>query len=97
MRAAPDVARRLDAGHARHVHVEKADIGPLGIEQLDRLSAVSRLRDDLEFRPGLRELERERLAEQRLVVGDQGRRLRAHQAVACCAGKSNSAVTPRGR
>ena len=66
--------------------------GRMRLEQLDRLAAVARLRHDLELRPGLRELARERLAQQRLVVGDQrGRALARHVAAPPRAGKSSSA------
>ena len=89
VRAAADVVRGFDAGNARHVHVEKADVGPARLELLDRLAAVARLRDDLELGPGLRELARERVAQQRLVVGDQRGRARASSVGAPRAGRSS--------
>ena len=76
VRAAADAVRRLDARQARHVHVEEADVGLQRLELLDRLAAVARLRDHLQLGPGLRELARQRLAQQRLVVGDQRGRAR---------------------
>ena len=89
--------RGLDAGHARHVHVEEADVGLLLLELLDRLAAIARLRDDFELGPRLREQALERVAQQRLVVGDQcGRACRRVTAAACRAGNSSSAQTPCG-
>ena len=46
MRATTDQARGLDAGQARHVHVEEADVGLQRFEAFDRLAAVARLRHD---------------------------------------------------
>ena len=69
---------------------------PFRLEELDGLAAIAGLGDDFQFRPGLRELAGERLAQQRLVVRDQGGGTRCHQASASRAGKSISATTPRG-
>jgi hypothetical protein len=74
----------------------KQTSGPPGLEQLHGFATVPRLRDDLELRPDLRELAGEGLAQQRLVVGDQGRRARAHHCPASRAGKSSTAETPLG-
>jgi len=41
----------VDAVELRHLHVEQREIGGLGERQLDRLLAVSRLRNDLEAAP----------------------------------------------
>ena len=71
VRAAPDVLRGFDARLARHLHVEKADVRPMRFEQIDGFAAVARLRDDLELGPGAGEQAHQRLAQQRLVVGDE--------------------------
>ena len=104
MRAAADVARGFDTGHAWHVHVEEADVGMMGVEQIHRFAAVACARDDLQFRPDLRELAFERLAQQRFVLGDQGGgNDRVHRefpddtlTAAARAGNDSSAQTPRG-
>jgi hypothetical protein len=58
------------------VHVEEADVRALRLEQLDGLAAVARLGDDLELGPRLGELPGERLAQERLVVGNERGRAR---------------------
>jgi hypothetical protein len=95
MRAAPDALRRLDARQARHVHVEKTDIGVMGFELPHGLAAIADLRDHLQLGPRPFQLAREGFAQQRFVIRDQGSRARAHQA-AGCAGNSSSAQAPRG-
>ena len=74
----------------------KQTSGCFDSKRFSGLAAVAGLGDDLELGPGLRELARERLAQQRLVVRDQGGRTRAHQAWDSRARKSISATTPRG-
>ena len=71
MRATTDVTGCFDARHARHVHIEKTDVGVMRLELVDRLATVARLRDDFELGPGLREHALERVAQQRLVFGNQ--------------------------
>jgi hypothetical protein len=94
VRAATDVARGLDAGHARHVHIEKTDVRLILLELVDGLATVAGLRDDLQLRPDLRQQAFEHVTQERLVVGDQGgRALRIH-ALSCRAGNSSSAHTP---
>ena len=96
VRATADRVRGFDARDARHVHVEKADVGFLRFEVLDRFAAVARFGDDLELRPCGAELTRERIAQQRLVVRDERSGSRASRHVARSAGISTSATTPRG-
>ena len=75
----------LDAVHAGHADVEEDQVGMVGLDQLDRLGAVLRFADDLEFGPHLAEAGAELLAQQPLVVGDHGggreRRRLAHGAI----------------
>src|SRR5664279_3899098 len=62
------------------------------VEQLDRLAAVARLRDHLQLGPEPRQVRRELLTQQRLVVGDErGRRRHVPDGVTRI-----SARTPRG-
>ena len=69
-----DRPRRLDAGHARHADVEEDDVGTVLLGQRDRLGAVLRLGDDLERGPDLGQAGAQLLAQQPLVVGDDGGR-----------------------
>ena len=96
MRATADARRGFDAAQAWHVHVEKAHVRTLLLELLDRLAAIARTGDDAEAGPGDGEHALERLPQQRLVIGNQRRRLERAHAVATRAGKSSSAATPCG-
>jgi hypothetical protein len=53
------------------VDIEKRDLRPQLVEQLDRLAAVARVRDHLQLGPEPRQVRRELVAQQRFVVGDQ--------------------------
>src|SRR5688572_14095050 len=96
MRAAADVARGFDTGHARHMHIEEADVRLKLLELIDGLAPVARLREYLQLRPQLPEQPFEHVAQQRLVVRDQcGRTMRLHFS-SWRAGNSSSAQTPCG-
>ena len=76
--------------------VEPARLADTVARLKERLAAVARLRHHFELGPRLRELARQGLTQERLVVGDQrGRSLRRRHA-ASRAGSSSSALTPRG-
>jgi hypothetical protein len=90
VRAPADLACGIDPRQARHVHVEEADVGAVRFEQPDRVATIAGLRDDRQLGPGLRQLPREGIAQQRFVVGDEG--CRAHQASAGCAGLPGAQV-----
>ncbi len=68
--------------------------GLMRFEQVDGFAAVARLRDDLELGPGAGEQAHQRLAQQRLVVGDE--RGHARHESASRRGMLISAHTPCG-
>ncbi len=70
MRAPADMLRGVDAGESRHVDVEKADVGMTLVEQPHRLASVPRLGHNLQLGPHDRKLAPQRIAQQRLIVGD---------------------------
>ena len=97
VRAAADVAapprRRTGPACARR---GSSTSGCGGVEELDRLAAVAGLARPRRARARPRQLPRQRLAQQRLVVGDQGRRARAISRCFAC-GKSSSGRHAAGR
>jgi hypothetical protein len=61
---------RLDAGHARHRHVEDDQVDVFAERLLDRLGAVFGLGDYLEIGSGVEDL-LQAGADDRIIVGDQ--------------------------
>ena len=69
-----DRARRFDAVHSGHADVEKHQVGPMRLDQRDCLGAVLRFADDVQLGPDLEQARAQLIAQQPLVVGDDGGR-----------------------
>src|SRR5712671_1215782 len=72
MAAAAHLARHLEAGEPRHLDVEEQHVGRMRFDLPQGRDAVARLRDDVKIRPERAEQLRELLAQQRLVLGNDG-------------------------
>jgi hypothetical protein len=91
------LGRDLQAAASRHPDVEERDVRALAPDRLERRVAVGARGDHLERGPGVGERGRERIAQQRLVVGED----RAHGAHAVASrtgidGSTSRATVPRG-
>ena len=72
MAAAACLPRYFETRKPRHLDVEEQRVGRMRFELAQRGDAVAGLRDDFELRPERAEQLRELLAQQRLVLGDDG-------------------------
>src|SRR6267143_2993905 len=72
MAAAADLPRHLETGKPRHLDVEEQHVGHMRFDLAQRGDPVAGLRDDVELRPERAEQLRQLLAQQRLVLGDDG-------------------------
>src|SRR5882762_6277191 len=72
MAAPADLPRHLETGQPRHLDVEEQHVGRMRFDLAQRRDAVAGLRDDVELRPERAEQLRELLAQQRLVLGNDG-------------------------
>ena len=88
-RPRPDLAAHVDARHLRQHHVEQHEIGRHGVEQVERLTAVSR---DLDAEALTPQTDRQRLDERVLVLDDEHGQLLGHGAHPASA----VVVTPTG-
>lgn len=70
--AAVDLAGHVDAGGPGHLDVEEEDVGPVLVQQAQRLQAVGSLADDAELGPEPAELLDQFAAQCGLVLGDDG-------------------------
>ena len=74
MAAAAHLPRDLDAGDLGHLDVEEHEIRRARLERLERRGAILDGGDDLQIRPELAQLRLELLAQDRLILGDDGGR-----------------------
>ena len=65
-----ELARRLQAGHARHRHVQDGQVDVVGERSLDRLGSVVDLGDDAEVGLPAEQLPQP-AADDRVIVGEQ--------------------------
>src|SRR2546422_9321770 len=72
MAAAAHLPGYLETGKPRHLDVEEQHVGRMRFDLAQRGDAVAGLRDDVELRPERAEQLRELLAQQRLVLGNDG-------------------------
>src|SRR2546426_11123589 len=72
MAAAACLPGYFETGKPRHLDVEEQHVGRMCFELAQRRDAVAGLRDDFKLRPERAEQLRELLAQQRLVLGDDG-------------------------
>ena len=68
--------RDIEAGHERHPDIEEGHVGTQLVGQCECLLAVLRFRNRAELRPRFEETRLQLRAEQRFVLGDEGRRHR---------------------
>ncbi len=73
MAGVADVARRFEAGLARHLNIEKRQIRAQLAHLIDRLLTIFGLADDAQFGPDFPQSRTQLLAHQALVVGENCR------------------------
>ena len=72
MAESEDLPGHLHAAQARHADIEKGDVGPQGVDLLQRRDAVFGFGADGERRPDTAEFGDEGAAQGRFVIRDEG-------------------------